>query len=242
MFGDLPPSSRPTFLKPRAAVSAMTRPVASEPVKAIFAVSGCSTSGMPTSLPKPVTTLTTPAGKPACSTSLTNSSVDAEVNSEGLITTVLPAASAGASFQAVSMQRRVPRRDGGHHAQRLVAREVEIALLVERDDRALDLVGQAAEVVVPLRHVVELGRHLGEQLAVVAHLDLGQVLGVLRHQVAQLAQQRAALGRRHLRPRAVGEGSMRGTHRMIGIGGVAARDHRPRLAGERVVALEPFAR
>ena len=63
MFGDLPPSSRPTFLKPRAAASLITRPVASEPVKAILRVSGCSTSGMPTSLPKPVTTFTTPAGK-----------------------------------------------------------------------------------------------------------------------------------------------------------------------------------
>ena len=52
--------------------------------------------------PKPVTTLTTPGGKPACSTSFMNSSSEAEVNSDGLITTVLPAASAGASFHAVS--------------------------------------------------------------------------------------------------------------------------------------------
>ena len=49
-----------------------------------------------------MTTFTTPAGKPASSTSLTNSSVDTEVNSDGLTTTVLPAASAGASFHAVS--------------------------------------------------------------------------------------------------------------------------------------------
>src|SRR3954451_25411662 len=103
IFGDLPPNSRPTFLKPRAAASAITRPVASDPVNVIFAVSGCSTSGMPASLPEPVTTLTTQAGKPACSSSLTNSSADADVNSDGLMTTVFPAANAGPSFHAVSI-------------------------------------------------------------------------------------------------------------------------------------------
>ena len=71
-------------------------------MNATFATSGCSTSGAPTSAPKPVTTLTTPGGKPASSTSFMNSSADADVNSDGLMTTVLPAASAGASFHAVS--------------------------------------------------------------------------------------------------------------------------------------------
>ncbi len=74
----------------------------SEPVNATLATRGCSTSGIPTSAPKPVTTLTTPAGKPACSTSFMNSSTEAEVYSEGLSTTVFPAASAGASFHAVN--------------------------------------------------------------------------------------------------------------------------------------------
>src|SRR6187455_372338 len=80
----------------------MSVPVRSEPVNATFATSGCSTSGAPTSGPKPVTTLTTPGGKPASSTSFMNSSAEADVNSDGLITTVLPAASAGASFHVVS--------------------------------------------------------------------------------------------------------------------------------------------
>src|SRR3546814_14066983 len=69
-------------------------------VNATLLTNGCSTKGLPTSLPKPVTTLTTPGGKPASSNSLTNSSVEADVNSDGLSTTVQPAASAGASFQA----------------------------------------------------------------------------------------------------------------------------------------------
>ena len=43
---------------------------------------------------------TTPAGKPASFTSSMNSKDEADVNSEGLITAVFPAARAGASFQA----------------------------------------------------------------------------------------------------------------------------------------------
>ncbi len=80
----------------------MRVPVTSEPVNATLATIGCSTSGAPASGPKPVTTLTTPGGKPASSNSFMNSSIDADVNSDGLTTTVLPAASAGASFHAVS--------------------------------------------------------------------------------------------------------------------------------------------
>ena len=111
------------------------------------------------------------------------------------MTTVLPAASAGASFHAVSISGEFHGRDRHHHAERLVAREVEVAFLVERDDGAFDLVRQAAEVVVPLRHVVELRAHLGDQLAVVQHFDLGQPLRVLRDQIAELAQQCTALSR-----------------------------------------------
>ena len=101
-LGDLPPSSMAVCFKRRPARSLIRRPVESEPVKLILATSGCSTSGVPTSAPKPVTTLNTPGGKPASSNSCANSSVEAEVNSEGLATTVQPAASAGASFQASS--------------------------------------------------------------------------------------------------------------------------------------------
>ena len=45
---------------------------------------------------------TTPVGKPASFTSSMNSNDEADVNSEGLITAVFPAARAGASFQANS--------------------------------------------------------------------------------------------------------------------------------------------
>src|SRR3954465_4599892 len=80
----------------------MRAPVMSEPVNAILATLGWSTSGEPASAPKPVTTFTTPGGMPARATILANSSVEAEGYSDGLITAVLPAARHGASFHASS--------------------------------------------------------------------------------------------------------------------------------------------
>ncbi len=67
-----------------------------------MATLGCATSGSPASAPNPVTTLITPGGNPASANRSTNSSMEAEVNSDGLTTMVLPAASAGAIFHVAS--------------------------------------------------------------------------------------------------------------------------------------------
>src|SRR5690606_30774624 len=80
----------------------MRAPVTSDPVKVILATSGWSTSAEPAEAPSPVTTLKTPSGSPASFVSAANSSVEAEANSDGLITTVQPAAIAGAHFQATN--------------------------------------------------------------------------------------------------------------------------------------------
>src|SRR3984957_7876683 len=104
IFGDLPPSSSETFLNVLAASSFTLAPVALPPVKATLASFGWVTSGSPTTGPYPVTTLTTPGGNPdSAITSFTNSSRDADVYSDGLMTTVEPAANAGASFHVVSI-------------------------------------------------------------------------------------------------------------------------------------------
>ena len=63
---------------------------------------GCSTRAAPISDPNPVTVLITPSGKPASRTRSIEGEGRADVNSDGLITMVLPAASAGASFQVRS--------------------------------------------------------------------------------------------------------------------------------------------
>ena len=81
-----------------AAPSAIERPTSVEPVKATLATSGCSTSRCPQVRPGPTTTLTTPSGMPASSAICSKRSAVSGVSSAGLSTTVLPAASAGASF------------------------------------------------------------------------------------------------------------------------------------------------
>ena len=99
-LADFPPSSSVTRLIVRAAPAAIVRPTSVEPVNAIFATSGCSTSRAPHSEPGPATTLTTPSGIPASAAISAKRSAVSGVSSAGLSTTVLPAASAGASFHA----------------------------------------------------------------------------------------------------------------------------------------------
>ena len=98
MFGDLPPSSRPTRLIVAAAARMISRPVAVSPVKLILATSGCAASAAPIEAPGPGTTLSTPGGRPASSPSSPRRSAVSGVRLAGLSTTVLPQASAGASF------------------------------------------------------------------------------------------------------------------------------------------------
>jgi hypothetical protein len=77
----------------------ISRPTAVEPVKAIFAMPGCSTIAAPVS-PKPVRMLTTPGGNPASWTSCPSRIAVSGVCSAGFRITVHPAASAGAIFHA----------------------------------------------------------------------------------------------------------------------------------------------
>src|SRR5262249_11773950 len=77
----------------------MARPTSVEPVKAILSTSECCTRASPV-LPSPVTILTTPGGKPTSLQISAKASAVIGVNSAGFSTTVLPAASAGAIFQA----------------------------------------------------------------------------------------------------------------------------------------------
>ena len=99
-FADLPPNSSVTRLIVAAAPAAIERPTSVEPVKAILATSGCSTRRWPHVRPGPTRTFTTPSGSPASRAISAKRSAVNGVSSAGLSTTVLPAASAGPSFQA----------------------------------------------------------------------------------------------------------------------------------------------
>ena len=97
--GFLPPSSSDTFFSSGPAMPAMRRPTAVLPVKEIARTASCCTIDSPASTPPPWTTLSTPAGRPASCASSASMAAVAGVTSDGLATTVLPAARAGAIFQ-----------------------------------------------------------------------------------------------------------------------------------------------
>jgi hypothetical protein len=100
MNGAFPPSSSETGVMPCAAAARISRPARTEPVTVTSDVSGWRTSASPTTVPAPVTTLTTPAGTPACSTMRASASADSGVSSCGLSTIALPAMIAGATLRA----------------------------------------------------------------------------------------------------------------------------------------------
>ena len=174
-------------------------------------------------------------------TSFMNSSSEAEVNSDGLMTTVQPAASAGASFQVASISGEFHGVMNAHTPTGSLQDVGEVVRPIDRHHGALDFVGQPAVVVEPLRHVLGLRHHLRDELAVVAHLDLAEVLGVLLDELGDAAHDLAARGRRHLRP---GTGLERARGRFDGpvhIGLVAFGDQCPRLARIGVEGLECLA-
>ena len=119
-----------------------------------------------------------------------------------------------------------------------MARVIEHVGLVGGDDMPFDLVREPAVIVVPLRHVGGLRAHLGVELAVVAHLDLGEGFRLVADQVAELAQQRAAPRGVELWPFARGERLVRRAHRPVRVLRRAPGNQRPGLAREGVIARE----
>src|SRR5689334_23285520 len=78
----------------------IVEPVEDSPVKVTPSMSGCVVRNSPAEPgPNPWTTLYTPAGTPASAMTSASSVAVAGVSSEGLTTTVLPQARAGATFQ-----------------------------------------------------------------------------------------------------------------------------------------------
>jgi len=94
----LPPSSSVSFISRPAVALRIARPTSVDPVKAILSTSA-STSAAPAA-PSPVTILTTPFGRPTSAQISAKARAVSGVCSAGFRTTVLPAASAGAIFQA----------------------------------------------------------------------------------------------------------------------------------------------
>ena len=76
-------------------------PARVEPVNEIMSMSGCALIAAPTSGPSPLTRLNTPFGTPASCRISAKISAEVGAISEGFRTMVQPAASAGATLQAI---------------------------------------------------------------------------------------------------------------------------------------------
>ena len=81
-----------------AAASVTSLPARVEPVKETMSTSSCAAIASPTTGPKPVTRLKTPAGSPSSSMISASTKALSGVTSLGLATTEQPAASAGATL------------------------------------------------------------------------------------------------------------------------------------------------
>ena len=140
----------------------------------------------------------------------------------------------GSALPCHEQQGRVPGRQRGHYAHRLMPGEGHEVGLVDRHHRAFNLVGQPAEVAPPLGVVAHLPAHLGQQFTVVAHLDLGQPVRVLCDQVGQAQHQLAPIGRGHRRPGAGLHGPRGRRDSAVNVARTALRHPGPRLAPVRV--------
>mmetsp|Transcript_1192 Transcript_1192/g.2569 ORF Transcript_1192/g.2569 Transcript_1192/m.2569 type:complete len:275 (-) Transcript_1192:326-1150(-) len=101
MKGALPPSSRLTRLTVCAAPAISILPTAVLPVNPILRTLSLFTSSWPMDAASPITRFSTPSGAPALSSSSARATAVRGVSSEGLRTTVQPAASAGATLRVI---------------------------------------------------------------------------------------------------------------------------------------------
>jgi hypothetical protein len=147
----------------------------------------------------------------------------------------------GSQLQRREEQLGVPGDDGGDHADRLAHGHHQHVRLVDRQGGALDLVGQAGEVVIELGDVFDLAAGLPQQLAGIDGFDFRHAIGVLGDEVAQPMDQLAPLGGSELSPRPVGHRAMGGAHGAVDVAGIGGREAGPDLAGGRIDAVEPRA-
>ena len=185
--------------------------------------------------------LITPAGKPAFSASLQNSRVDAEVEFGRFQHHGTARGQGRSQLPGGQKERRVPGRDRGHHTHGHMGRVGEHVGLVDREDRALDLVAKAGEIAEPLRQIAGLAAHFGIELAVVLNFDAGKVIGFALQNIREPVEKAASLGRVHCGPVALGESIVGRLHGAVHVVCPAARDPCPHLGGKGVVAFKILA-
>ena len=130
--------------------------------------------------------------------------------------------------------REVPRDHLPHHPHRLAAR-VAVVVAVDRDRRALDLVGPAGVVAEALHGQRDVDRpRVGDRLAVVEGFERREVVDLGLDEVGEPMHEPAALTGVHPWPRALVEGGPGGLHGRVDVGGIPFGDVSDRLFGGRI--------
>ena len=231
MLAALPPSSSVSALSVPATARPISLPTDVEPVKATLSTSGCLTRARPIS-PGPVMMLTTPGGRSAWRHTSAKKSAVSGVELAGLSTTVLPAASAGAIFQASISS-------GKFHGM-TCARDAE-RLRIAVGERVLELVrpaGVVPEVRRGERHV-DVARLL-DGLAAVERLEHGELAAALLQDARDAEQVLGALAAGQRAPVAL-ERAARDADGLVDVLDGCARDLRERLFRRRIDRREPLA-
>ena len=127
--------------------------------------------------------------------------------------------------------REVPRDHLPHDPHRLAAR-VAVVVAVDRDRRALDLVGPAGVVAEALDGQRDVDRpRVGQRLAVVEGLERRKIVDLGFDQVAEPVHEPAALTGVHPWPGALVEGGPGSLHRRVDVGGIPFGNVGDRLFG-----------
>ena len=145
MNGALPPSSSDTFFTVPAHCAISDLPTSVEPVNDSFRTVGFDVSSAPMSAADPVTTLNTPLGTPARSASSASASAENGVCDAGFSTTVQPARDRRPGLPRDHRERKIPRRDARHDADRLLDDDDAFVGLMAGNRVAVDALGFLAE-------------------------------------------------------------------------------------------------
>ncbi len=197
-FADLPPSSRVTRLIVQAAPRITSCPTSVEPVKPIFATSGCSIRRWPTTEPLPTSDVEDALGDPRLERELGEQQRRQRRQLGRLQHDGVAAGESGSELPGGDVEREVPRGDQPDDAERLTEGEVDAA--GDGDRLAEVLVDGAGVVVEDLGDHADLAPRAADRLADIARLDPRQLLGVLLDERGEPAQEPRAVRRE--RPRA----------------------------------------
>ena len=194
-------------------------------MKVILSTSGCSTSAAPAVLPKPGTTLSTPAGNPGLERQLADPQRGERRELGRLQHHGASAGQRRRDFPHADHQREIPGNDGADHAYRFAHRVGE-RIDPRRNDLPVDLVRPAGVVSQRVEHGGQvLPANGGNRFAGIQALERDERVLVLPDEVRQTQQKLPPVGSAHAAPFAL-ECLPRRRDGRIDVGGVAFGDLR----------------